>query len=672
MPPTPHREPDTILYGCAYYHEYMPVERLAADVALMKEIGFTVMRLGESTWSLWEPEDGVFEFAWIDRVVDALHAAGIRVILGTPTYALPPWLAAKHPEILAVRPEDGRPTPFGLRQQINVAHPAFRWHAERIVRIVVERFARHPAVIGWQVDNEAQNGGSSNPDVERAFLQRLKRKFGTAEALNRAWGLAYWGQTLGGWEDLWSRRGTISPSHKLEWTRHQQSMVEEFLRWQAEWVHALKHPDQFVTHDFCGANWTNCRANVVSRHLDIAAVNPYHGTQEDFDGHAQTLHGDMTRSYKHRTFLATETNGQAIGWDSRGQFPPYDGQLRLNVYCLVAAGADLVEYWHWHSAHAGQEIFWKGILGHDLEPNRVSREAARVAAELKRVGPRLAGATHASPIAILHSVDSLHGLGTMPFQATAPMELETTVHRACHTLNASTDFTFPEDEDLSRWKVIVAPCLYVADDALLARYEAFVREGGHLVLGPKSAFCTEHNTVRPMRAPGPLRSVAGASYQEFSSLKGSFPLKDLAFAHEGTNEVRDWCEFLEPEGADVLARIDHPFFGRWAAITRHRVGRGSVTLVGTVPHPDLWVSLLRYLCTEAGVPLPYADVPRRVVVREATGRTGKHLTYLLNCSGTPQSPAYRGPAGTELLGGQAIASGQTIALAPWDAAVIEA
>ncbi len=671
MPRPAHREPDTILYGCAYYHEYMPHERLAEDVRLMQEIGFNTMRLGESTWSLWEPEDGVFEFAWIDRVVDALHAAGIRVILGTPTYALPPWLARKHPEIIAVSPTDGRPVPFGLRQQIDVAHAAYRFHAERIVRAVVERFAAHPAVIGWQIDNETQNGGAANHAVEAAFITRLRRRFGTPAALNQAWGLNYWGQSIRGFEEIWPRRGTISPSHKLEWERHQQDQIEEYLRWHAELVQRLKRPDQFVTLDFCGANFTNVRADRVAAHLDVAAINPYHGSQDDHDGHSPVFQGDLCRSWKRRSYLVTETNAQTTGWDSKGQFPPYDGQLRLNVYTNIATGADQVEYWHWHSAHAGQEIYWKGILGHDLQPNRVSREAQRTAQELRRIGPRLVGTRHDHQVAILHSVDAIHGLTTQPMSDKPPMDLLWEAHRGAFRLNVGTDFCFPDDTDLARWKVLIVPCLYVADDALLHRLEAYVRGGGHLILWPKSGCCTEHNTVRPVRQPGILRQVCGASYQEFSTLKQPLPLKDLAFAHTGENQARTWCEFLESEGAEVLARIDHPFFGRWAAITRQSIGAGSATYVGTLLSDDLWQSLLRDLLQRAGVAMPQADAPSRLRYRSAVNRFGRRLHYYLNCNGDERTVIHRGANGRDLLGDAPVSEGQPITLAAWAAAIVE-
>ena len=677
MPATPSLdvipEPDSLLYGCAYYHEYMPAERLARDVAMMKEIGFTVMRVGESTWSLWEPEDGRFEYGWIERVVDALHAADIKVIIGTPTYALPPWLAQKHPEIRTTN-ERGTLDPYGMRQSINVAHPTFRRYAERVIRAAVTRFAGHPGVIGWQVDNEPC-GFSWSEDVEASFRERLKKKFPDAAALNEAWGLSFWGQTLTRIDDLWPRIGTISPSHKLEWTRHHQSLVEDYVNWHAALIRELKAPRQFVTTNLRDQNLANLRVQNVEGGLDVVGFDTYHEVQDDFDGHLQAYHADIARSLKGRSFLLLETRGQTTAWgDSRGLKPGYDGQLRLNAYCNVAGGADSVMYWPWHSVRAGFEMYCKGMLTHDLEFNRTTREAARVAAEFRRVGPRLVGQTHSHDVAILHSTDSHHGLEVMPFLPGGRgwLDLERDLHRALFELNIGADFVFPETPDFSRWKVLVVPSLYIADDGLLDRLVAFVRGGGHLVLGPKSGFCNEHHTVRPMRAPGPLREIGGVSYQEFASLPTPIPLKDPAFGSAGSGFVAtDWFEFLEPEGAEVLARLDHPFYGRWAAITHHRLEAGSVLYMGTVLAGDGLRALTRLALERAGLTLPYADLPAGVRVRTSRNRAGRALTWFLNCGGSTHVVPYRGPAGHELLKNLAVPAGETLRLEPWDVAVVE-
>jgi beta-galactosidase len=209
----------------------------------------------------------------------------------------------------------------------------------------------------------------------------LQKKFQTVDELNKLWGLNYWGQRLNDWSEIPPQEGIINPGWKLEWQRYQQWMTTDFLAWQAGIVNEYKRPDQFVTHDLAGPPRSEVNEHDIARTLDIVAANPYHGTQDQFDGLVSTMAGDYSRSLKRTNYLITETNAQSIEWDSKRQFPPYDGQLRLDVYTHLSSGANMVEYWHWHSIHYGQETYWKGVLSHDLEPNRAYAEVSRTAHE---------------------------------------------------------------------------------------------------------------------------------------------------------------------------------------------------------------------------------------------------------------------------------------------------
>ncbi|HEX4756509.1 MAG TPA: beta-galactosidase, partial [Terracidiphilus sp.] len=244
----------TVLYGAAYYNEYMPGDqgaRLEKDVALMKTAGLNVVRMGESTWSLWEPEDGQFDYAWMDRIVDAMGKAGIKVILGTPTYSIPAWMAHQHPEILA-RYSSGRENSYGPRQNMDTDSPAYRFYAERLIRHIAAHYKDNPTVIGWQLDNETSSYDAANNDVFIGFQHYLEKKFVTPEALSKAWFLNYWGENLHTWEDLPIRDSAQSTGYKLEWSRWSQMRVTDFLRWQAGLVRECAGASQFVTTDYAG------------------------------------------------------------------------------------------------------------------------------------------------------------------------------------------------------------------------------------------------------------------------------------------------------------------------------------------------------------------------------------------------------------------------------------
>jgi beta-galactosidase len=660
---------DTVLYGASYYHEYMPYDRLDKDIELMQKAGVTVVRLGESTWSSWEPEDGHFEFAWMDRTIDALHKAGIKVILGTPTYSIPPWLYHKHPEILMIRP-GGQKATYGIRQNMDLTSPVFLYYAERIIRKVVAHYKDHPAIIGYQVDNETSSEGTSGPSVQADFVEYLKRRFGTTAAMNKAWGFVYWGQLVNDWSEMPPSDGMINPGYKLEWQRFQQKITTGYLAWQARIVNEYKRPDQFITHNFVGGVRTDVDQLEIAKSLDIAAVNPYHEVQDNLDGWFVALCGDLNRSLKHANYLITETNAQSIGWDSKTQFPPYDGQLRLNAYSHLASGANMVAYWHWSSLHYGQETYWKGVLGHDLEPNRVYNEMSRVGAEWKKLGPKLVNFQRKNDVAILYSIDSYHGLKFMPFDDKVDyLTVLYQMHKALYHLNAGTDFVFPGSSNFADYKVIVVPPLYVASDEVLKKLVDYVRNGGHLVMSFKSGFTNEFDTVRWSRMPGPLREAAGFSYQEFSTLRQPLALKGDPYHTGDANKVSVWAEFLMPETAKPIAYYDHPFFGRYSAITRNAFGKGTFTYEGTYLSDQLQEAVLRDVLKLAGLELP--SLPKPVHVSNGTSATGSRMHYFLNYSEKPQSLQYTYPSGTDLLTGKPVGKTANVTLQPWDLAIIE-
>jgi beta-galactosidase len=685
----------TVLYGAAYYNEYMPqdtptaqAERLDKDVALMKAAGLSVVRMGESTWSLWEPEDGHFDYAWMDRIVDAMGKAGIKVILGTPTYSLPAWMARQHSEILADRIPPGlfggkatRST-YGIRQNMDTDSPAYRFYAERLIRHIVAHYKDNPTVIGWQLDNETGSYDAANSDVFIGFQHHLEKKFGTPEALSKAWFLNYWGENLHTWEDLPKRDGTISTGYKLEWSRWSQMRVTDFLHWQAVLVRECAGASQFVTTDYGSMMRRDVNEEAVAQALDIVANNIYHGTQDHYDGSYQALQCDFSRSLKHANFLITETNAQTIGWTSASQFPPYDGQLREDVYTYLANGANMVEYWHWASIAGNQETYWKGILSHDLEPNRAYAEVSRTAHELQKIGPSLVGLKVKNQVAILYSRDSANAISFMPYGGGVPsrswsgepdgyLSVVQQMHKALYDLNIGADFVFPEATDFSAYKLLIVPALYISDDALLQRISDYVKNGGHVVMTFKSGFANENSAVRWVRAPGPLREAAGISYQEFSNLEHPLALKGDPFQAGAENVVSYWAEFLIPEHAKSLAFYDHFFFGKWPAITENSYGSGTLLYEGTYLSDELQTAILRRSLEAAGLTGSDQQLPAAVHVQHGVNRLGKRLHYYFNYSAGEVKVNYAYAAGANLLDGKPVAKAAVLTLAPWDLAIIE-
>ena len=676
---------DTILYGVAYYPEYMPSDRLDKDVELMQKAGITVVRVGESTWSTWEPRDGEFQFAWMQRVLDRLHQAGIKAILGTPTYSIPTWLYKEHPEILVTHngtapplgdpysptyPPSLTPGNYGPRQNYDFLNPYFRQHAERVIREIVSHFKDHPAVIGYQVDNETAPTGIPTHYTNAAFLERLKQKYKTPETINKIWGLVYWGQLVDKWDDLPPRDGILNPGYKLEWENFQHDIVTEYLAWQARIVNEYKRPDQFITQDFSGGVHTNLDQWAIARNLDIVAENPYFETQKRLDASGIWLAGDLGRSLKHTNYLVTETNAQTIGWDSRTQYPQYPGQLRLVVYTHLAAGANMVEYWHWHSLHYGQETYWKGVLSHDLEPNRTYAEVSRVASELKRIGPELVNLKKDNKVAILFSADSANALSYMPFSDHANyMSILRQMYGALYELNLEPDFVAAGDAKLSRYKVLLVPPLYSASDEVLQQISDYVKNGGQVVMALKSGFTDEYSTVRDVMAPGPLRAATGFHYQEFTNLAEPERLTPDPYGVGEQNKGAMWEEFLVPDTADVVASFDGPYW-KFPAITRNRYGNGVLTYEGTVVTDALQREIVHEVLKRAGLTGPDQNLPPTVKVRHGRNARGKLLHYYLNFSGEEQSFAYPYGEGSDLLTNSSLRAGQQLKLKPWDLAIV--
>jgi len=708
--------PARVLFGAAYYHEYTPAygstvrpdEQLKTDLDLMAEARFTVIRVGESVWSTWEPTNGRFELDWLQPVLDGAHERGISVVLGTPTYAAPQWLVRLYPEITAEY-ATGQRLGWGARQEIDFTHPAFRFHAERLIRKMVARYADHPAVIGWQVDNEPGLHLLHNNGVFQRFVDHLREKYGDVETLNREWGLVYWSHRLSTWADLWTPDGNEQPQYDVAWREFQARQVTEFIGWQADLVREYAQPGQFVTTCISYTR-QGVEDDQLSDRLDIASGNPYYDMQDGLllpdptpDDHEQQWKttgvwsmyqtADWMFSSRQEPFLVTETNAQSIGfpWDNR---PGYDGQWRQAAWAHVARGARMIEYWQWQTLRFGAETYWGGVLPHSGRPGRAYAEIARLGAEFDTAGTLVAGLEPDADITMVYSMPSKWLMQKYPPLANADGEPDAAAYhrffdpfyrgafdagrqvrivhaRQLHDPRGERDGMTPQ-EAVERHPVLVAPALYVVDDSTLDWLEAYAHAGGHLVLGPRTGYADHEARARHEPAPGRLVAAAGVQYDEFGNLTQDVPVRavpDSPFEVPATAHATRWIEGLTAVDAEVLAAYEHPHYGRWPAVTTRSHGAGRITCVGTAPDRDLARALAEWLTPAASS--GWQHLPPTVTATTGTAPDGGRVHIVHNWSWEPTSvPA---PADlTDALTGDAVATGSALDLGAWDVRVLVA
>jgi beta-galactosidase len=665
----------TILYGAAYYEEYAPYDRLSADVQMMKSAGITVVRIGESTWGTLEPQDGVFDYSHIDRVIKAMSAAGIRVIVGTPTYAIPTWLAREHPDVLAITPAG--PSQYGPRQNMDITNAHFRFYAERVIRRLVEHVRDQPAVIGFQLDNETKSYHVSGPDVQRGFIDFLQQHFPSLDALNHAYGLDYWSNRINAWADFPSINGAVNASLTAAFAEYQRKLVTDYLAWQADMVRGIKRPEQFLTQNF-DLDWRGFSYGIqpdvdqfaAARALDVVGIDIYHPTQDHLTGAEIAFGGDLARSMRGgQNYFVIETQAQGFP-----DWTPYPGQLRLQAYSHLACGAEMVSYWHWATTNNGVETYWRGLLSQDYAPNPTFQEAAEIGAELKRIGPELVSLRKTNQVAIYFSNRALTGFNAFKFGWTTTATYNDVLrpfYDALYRANVEADLIDPSTKEISRYTLIVVPALYSASDDEIATLKAYVHDGGHLVLSFKSGFSDENLKVRSTSQPGGFSHAVGATYSQFTIPENVSLQGELFGVKAGTENVRWWMELLQPTTATVIASYEHPVWGRYAAITRNRYGKGEVTYIGFMPSDSLLEKILRDAVTRAGIAQLPAELQFPVIVRSGVNGRGRALHYLFNYSPVARKLAYPFAAGTELLSGKSISQGTPVDLRPWGVEIIE-
>ena len=614
-------------FGADYYPEHWPEERWEEDARLMQEAGFNIVRMAEFAWVKMEPFEGQFDFAWLIRALDILHARGIQAVIGTPTATPPAWLCTSKPIIL--RYDEGRQqVTFGNRQQSCINQPEYTEACDRIVAALVEAVAKHPAVYGWQTDNEF-GPLCYCEECQRRFQEWLRAKYVTLAALEDAWGTIFWSQTYTDWKQIplpWRTSGAPNPSLALDYRRFFSECYGGFQQRQIDIIR--KFSDLPITHNFMGLWPEVLNYQILADQLDFISWDNYPFGAADAAG-VSACH-DTMRGYLGKNFWVMEQMSGPGGWGEMAP-SPRPGRIREWTYHAIGRGADAINYFRWRVCRYGTEQYWHGILNHDGTVNRRYAEIKKTGEELKRIEDALEGTSVNAEVAFINDYDSRFAFQYQKSNsAFSYVGLFVSLYRSLYRRNIAMD-VMSSDADLSPYKLVIAPALFVLTKKRAKRFEQYVRNGGTLVMTFRSAVKDETGLIYNEALPALLQDVFGAVVQEYQS-----PSPDETNALWGQvgdidgmmSEAKVWLDLMELRGARALAEYEAGFTENAPAITVNDLGDGKAYYIGTQPSQEFLDVLMEMIAADAGVAFGI-NTPDEVDASVRSGPNGD-LLFLVN------------------------------------------
>lgn len=638
---------DGIAYGGDYNPEQWPEEVWHEDVALMREAGVNLVSIGIFSWALLEPREGEFDLGWLDRLIDLLHANGIRVDLGTPTASPPAWFFAAYPHTRVVT-RDGTVLGFGSRGMACPSSPEYRTAAVRITTELARRYGSHPAIALWHVHNEygAPVSDDYSPASAAAFRVWLQQRYGTLDALNRAWGTAFWGQRYGEWEHVQVPAlapSVVNPAQRLDFARFTDHALRECFVAERDAIRAWS--DVPVTTNFMANECPATDLWAWGREVDVVS-NDHYLTAADERGHVGlALAADLTRSVAGgRPWILMEHSTSAVNWQPRN-VAKRPGEMARNALQHVAHGADAVLFFQWRASRSGAEKFHSAMLPHAGTSSRVWREVTALGADLARLAELRDSRVHGD-VAVLWDFESAwaQNLEWRPSVDADPRERLRAWYERLWLDGRTVDLRHPGD-DLSGYRLVVAPASYLLTAASAENLTRYVADGGTLVVSYFSAVVDENDAVHPGGYVAPLRDALGLTVEEFLPLRTG-DLVHLAWdGGAATLEADVWADDVALEGASVAATyLDGPAAGR-PAITRNTFGSGTGWYVSTRLSVDQLAPVLAAAYRDAGLAAA-THAPDLEVVR----RHGASADYLVAVNHADE-PAVLVADGVDLLTG---------------------
>lgn len=632
--------PSRLHIGAAYYPEHWPETRWPDDVRLMRELGLSVVRMGEFAWSTLEPAAGQFDFDWLDRAIDMLADAGVATVLGTPTAGPPAWLTAALPDTL-VMDEYGRRAQHGNRCHYCVTSPDFHAATRRIVAAMGEHFGSHPQVIGWQLDNEFSTVCYC-PRCRALFQQFLKDAYGSLDALNERWSTRYWSQTYSAWEQIPIPIGGHNPGLMLEFQHFVTETYRRFARVQLDALRPHLRPGVWVTHNFMGwyQGFDHYR---MSEDLDMASWDWYVGTGHNDYLKSGATH-ELTRGFKRQNYWVMETQPGCVNWSSVNN-TLNRGETRAMAWHAVAHGADAVLYWQWRTALSGQEQYHGTLVDQSGQPRLLYREIRQLAVELERASPLLAGSKPAEArVAILNDYDSRWSLEWQrhhrDFDYVAHL---LSYYRPIAARNIPVEI-ISADAPIDGYKLVIAPAMLILTEERAERLRKFVSRGRNLLLTARCAMKDAYNALLPSRQPGPLTDMAGVEVEDYYALDEDVPIKGNWF----TGVSRQWAErlhVLEGAHAATIARYgpSNGWLDGQPAITVNAYKGGMVYLCGAYLDDAAQDSFIARLLQNCAL-RPQMEMPEGIEIGRRMTVDGQEAVILINHKPTGQDITLPWPA----------------------------
>lgn len=591
----------TLSYGGDYNPDQWDESIWLEDARLMQEAGVNLVSLGIFSWAKLEPASGQFDFGWLDRVIDLLHAHGVRVNLATPTASPPPWLVAAHPEILPVT-MDGVRLWHGSRRHYCPNSPVYREHAARIATQLAERYGAHPALVMWHIDNEyGCHVTECFCDIcAAAFRVWLQARYEALELLNQAWGTAFWSQHYGAWDEVFPPRRAPTfpnPSQQLDWKRFcSDSFLSCF--WEQKVLLRALTPNLPQTTNFMRFfkpldYWKWAAAE------DIVSNDSYPDPSDPEWMVESAMACDLMRSLKGgAAWFLMEQAPTHVNWREHN-VTKRPGEMRLGSYQAVARGANAVLFFQWRASKAGSEKFHSGMVPHAGMETRVWREVSALGNELQQLDA-LASSRVSAKVAFVFDWDNWWALEL----ESKPSDLQLfprvlALYREFYRRNITVDFARP-DADLSQYSLVIAPHLYLVTDAAVENINRYVAQGGTLLMNFFSGIVDENEHIRLGGYPAPFRDLLGLWIEEFAAQADGQTNRILTGEGESF-ATAFWVEVIHPTTAEVLARFGEDYVAGQPAVTRHAFEKGVSYYLGTELDPTGLTWLLDRVCADAKI-----------------------------------------------------------------------